>query len=405
VADAFGQVRQVLDRYAHPEVLPPVHVHHSLVTPDGDSTPLVQLPPRLNQPARLLFRWVSAADERQESNGHPSTQPVCGWVVPNHLDKSFVIYSAEGRELGAVQLVDDPDGWQGKAVRWVRLPSAALDANTPPGRTSEPAADEIPNAHLHRLVNWFLRLNTLGAPTLSDFLARLEDAGQSVPPAAARAQEHVSAMIGRPLVLVRAAVQLQLDAPPAIDQSWIQAEAPNPWQHTPTPDPRGFTRVRFPVRLGEPHQGGDGLIGYFVDTQVEDASFLHGSRDDLFLTCDPAVTPVMLTLLMEPQAGVRIRSGILPTKCITLPPHGISAALADLDLTFLAAPVLAGAAEPPTMPLPTDVPGDWYWIAPSAAGLLKVEPVGKEQAKTPSLFRPMQLSEGWVTLRKALRKP
>lgn len=132
---------------------------------------------------------------------------------------------------------------------------------------------------------------------------------------------------------------------------------------------------------------------------------LRGSRDDLFLTCDPAADPVMLTLLMDPQAGVHISSGILPTKCITLPPHGISAALANLDLTFLAAPLLAGAAEPPTMPLPTDVPGDWYWIALTAEGPLTVEPVGKEQAKTPSLFRPMQLYEGWVALRKSLQKP
>jgi hypothetical protein len=404
VVDAFGQSRKVLDRYARPAVTAPVHLHHSLVTPAAAARPLLQLLPRLNQPARLLFRWVSAADARQESDGHTSTQPVCGWVVPNRLDKSFVIYNADGHELGAVQLVDDPAGWQGKAVRWAQMPSAALDATASPGRTARPTADEIPNAPLRRLVNWLLRLNIQGAPTLTDFLGRLEAVSQSMPPSAAWAQGHVAGMIGRPLVVVRATVQLQLDAPPALDQSWIQAEAPHPWQHTPPAEPRGFTRVGFPVRLGAPPQGGSGLIGYFVDTEAEDVMRLHDSRDDLFLTCDAAADPVMLTLLMEPQAGVHISSGILPTKCVTLPPHGIAEALANLDLTFLAAPLLAGVAEPPTMPLPTDVPGDWYWIAPTAEGPLTVEPIGKEQAKTSSLFRPMQLYEGWVTLRKPLRK-
>ena len=43
------------------------------------------LPPRLMQPARINFRWLSADSGSQELNSHPESTPVYGWLLANHL--------------------------------------------------------------------------------------------------------------------------------------------------------------------------------------------------------------------------------------------------------------------------------------------------------------------------------
>ena len=66
-----------------------------------------ELPPRLSQPARLNFRWLSADRDVGETNDHPSTSPICGWVVTNFLDSGLEIYAADGEALGEIS--PDPD--------------------------------------------------------------------------------------------------------------------------------------------------------------------------------------------------------------------------------------------------------------------------------------------------------
>jgi hypothetical protein len=46
---------------------------------DGTAKPVVSLPPRVMQPARINFRWLSAEDDEEEMNDHPATTPICGW--------------------------------------------------------------------------------------------------------------------------------------------------------------------------------------------------------------------------------------------------------------------------------------------------------------------------------------
>ena len=39
-----------------------------------------------------------------ETNDHPATSPVCGWIVPNHLDVSLAFYDADGSPIGSFGL-------------------------------------------------------------------------------------------------------------------------------------------------------------------------------------------------------------------------------------------------------------------------------------------------------------
>ena len=54
-----------------------------------------ELPPRLAQPARLNLRWL-AADDAMEMNSSIATIPICGWVLPNNLDGSLLVYDNHG---------------------------------------------------------------------------------------------------------------------------------------------------------------------------------------------------------------------------------------------------------------------------------------------------------------------
>ena len=108
LVDVFGQV-MTLATAGHVQGDP------LAVTPSRDLSPAAgdsanahkaYLPPRLIAPARADAHWLSAAhnddvpavkDDFVEMNDHPATSPVCGWIMPNHLDASLAFYDADGQ--------------------------------------------------------------------------------------------------------------------------------------------------------------------------------------------------------------------------------------------------------------------------------------------------------------------
>lgn len=97
--DVYGQKRQV-------DITKLIRA--ASMTPDAQS-PLapsaIYMPPRLTQPSRLLFRWLAAnSPGLDEMNAHPATSPICGWLLPNHLQGNFFIYNRQGAPLGSLRL-------------------------------------------------------------------------------------------------------------------------------------------------------------------------------------------------------------------------------------------------------------------------------------------------------------
>ncbi|CAB1078651.1 hypothetical protein D1AOALGA4SA_6387 [Olavius algarvensis Delta 1 endosymbiont] len=96
IVDAFGQTLK----------LPVNTINESAMTSDTMLHPAhsclvgsaITLRPRFAQPMRLRFDWESASRGAGENGG-----PVCGWILPNHLEKSLTIYAASGKPLGALQ--------------------------------------------------------------------------------------------------------------------------------------------------------------------------------------------------------------------------------------------------------------------------------------------------------------
>lgn len=396
LVDTFGRVRRVVetidDENPHD---PDIRLAGALRTGERN---LACLAPRLVQPSRLLFSWMSATDPAQESLGDAGTSPICGWIVHNRLDQSLTAYAADGRVLGAIQPKRGESGTEMPV--WSKLPPE-------PGARAQIESD-VENPYLRGFLLGFVQTAAGAGHMLQDFrnlLDRIEDI--SVPSGDVGLH---TILTGRPLALVRARLRLELDGPPMGDGGW--------------------TAMRFPVRLGDRRLGPDGLVGYFVDGESTaqytkmrlSAEEKPGNRSNDYFDHEQFVEAAcarsqkdgtMLTLLMDPRFGVHVVSGILPADAPFLPQPLVAAGMGGLEVPFLVAPVIAewqGGTGAPTMPLPTTGHGDWSWtsLAPPASGAadgpppdataagLRQVPVSSGQGVGGGLFGPRALYEGWL---------
>ncbi|MGA8043258.1 MAG: hypothetical protein WCA37_10675, partial [Terracidiphilus sp.] len=71
----------------------------ALVTPGRSE--LLALPPRFTSPSRLWFRYMAGDGSENEANADVS--PVCGYLMPNHLDGDLEFFGIDGANLGFVR--------------------------------------------------------------------------------------------------------------------------------------------------------------------------------------------------------------------------------------------------------------------------------------------------------------
>jgi len=325
------------------------------------------LPLRLAQPARLNFRWLSAAHGTVESNVHPATSPICGWFLPNDLDGEIAVYAGSGHLLGSV----------GNGGIW--LPAPGDDAAPRSWR-------DIADSNLARAVRWLT--DNPEQDLTGVFLEMLEAALQQIDPKDAATHQARAVLIGRPVALVRARLRLVLQQGMPTDQS-LRALLDR--LQGGQPDTHGLESVRFPVRLGEHGQLDDGLCGYWIEDGHDFAGnefhLPHGVgtgtshprisvpdstrlRDyPLQLTADGAA--LTLSMLVDPRGSVHATTGILPTKSIAIPPDQYQDHLASLRVTFRTAPVLT-PRDRVELPLPNEPGFSWSWLERGTTGWSRV---------------------------------
>ncbi|MFN0191867.1 MAG: jacalin-like lectin [Aestuariivirga sp.] len=321
------------------------------------------LPLRFAQAARLNFRWLSAAHEDIESNAHPATSPVCGWLLPNDLDGEVAVYGRTGHLLGSV------------AAGGIWEPA--------PGDAVAPRSwREIPDVPLRRVVRWMTLPSNSDA--IGSFLEMLDAALEQIDPKDAAQHQARALLIGRPIAVVRARLDFALQHHAALDQS---ANALRARIAGGEDDSHGIGAVEVPVRLGEHDQLNDGLCGYWIE---EGAVF----RDETFYTphgVNPGTPhdriralgdeplgefPIRLTaggpaqtvtMLVDPRGVVHATCGVLPAKSIAIPPDQYARQAAELRVTFQTAPILT-APDDVALPLPSEPGYSWSWIEASADG-------------------------------------
>ena len=373
LVDTFGQVKDL-------DV-------SSIITTEQMETPespyLVTLPPRLVQPARLNFRWLSASQGEQEMNSHPATTPICGWILPNNLDNSLAIYDNQGKALGSIN----------QLAQW----------EPAPGSDPKIYPSDISNLYLRRVVNYFslakheVDLSQRKQDSLQNFISALDSGLENIDPENFAQHQGLALLMGRPIAVVRASLNLELQGLPAINQDWDM------FWHDLRQNGRetdGFEQVKIPIRLGEYKQFNDGLIGYWMEDEdvldkkdvLSDNFYASQSDSDTIGDSDTIKghqikfhpldnpwhidlalkdAPQMFTMLIDPRGKVHATCGILPTKTIDIPPDQYQQALEKIEITFLSTPILTdlialsdltSLAKKINLSLPVEAGYEWSWL-------------------------------------------
>lgn len=374
VVDRFGQACDVIDPLgtggatdARAKRLVPARscTPATQVVTGATEKTFAELAPRLLQAARLRFEPTDISG----GDAGPGTDPVAGWVLPNHLDGALSVFGSRGHGLGEVR----------------RIATGGLGWDPAPGSvypTIASLAGDYP------VLEKFL--TPLAARSHEDFvtvLAAIDETLFTVNPLGGWDDQTLTVLAGRPLALVTARTWFELAGPPLLDPSWER------WRHVVDPATgalprRAFLDYTWQVRLGTLANQDDGLIGYFLNGDYPRLHAVHcpaGSPDylapigagyPLRLLAGAVPEPAALTLLVDPRVAVHAVTEILPATALTIPASAYERGLRNLRISLRMGPLLAGttlitdpanpAARIPALaaPRPSTRHGDWQWRQP-----------------------------------------
>jgi len=354
------------------------------------------LPPlRLSQAAQLRFRWRIAGRYAGEASVAPAGSPICGWVVPNRLDGGILLYAGDGKPIG--RLVpgadDDEPEWFG-----------------PPSADDAPGLADALAAHNAVLAGFGLSLLNDRSRYLRALTATLDATRSYVAPALVGADRELGMLVGTPLALVQAELDLSLLGLPAIDMSLDALRADIAATGSPLDrSDRDASRVQFGVRLGNLHRADDGLIGFFgpgaggepdfgtffADADGEHDAIHPAAPDTLTLTSDPAAAPLVVTLLIDPRCPVHAATGILPIKSLAIPGDLVTRSLAAVEYTFPIGPLIV-PSDRIGAPAPGAAPG-WRWLERDGHRWHEPEPLAALDPGLPPSGR-QRIVDGWLLL-------
>ena len=417
LVDTFGRIKRVVESGKNPEIITcqSLTIPSNLTPPQSWRDP-IYLPPRLAQPARLNFRLLSATQSKEnqknsrslaegEMNDSPATSPICGWILPNNLDNSLTVYDNRGNAL-------------------VIINSQAILESIPGRDLTEKEIKETiekTNPYLRKMVEY---LRDRGKAFFTDFLTAVNKSLETIDPEGFAQNQAISLLVARPLALVRAKVNLELQGIPAISQNITDFSADvivNPNRST-----ADFQKLKFSVRIGEYQQFNDSLVGYWVETAegtYERSTFyapqscyvpeekiktlFEGPKDptpDTPINLEQSLegeTAQTLVMLMDPRGQINATCGVLPAKRISITPEHYLPALQSIAVTFLSAPLLSDLnpienENKIKLSLP-GVPGYlWSWVGKEGTTWSNrpLHPVDSQSISS----SPQKIYDGWLKL-------
>ncbi len=432
VVDAFGQIL----RGGQQSPIPNIYWAESIATysPNykGNTKNFGQLPPRLAQTAKVNLDLLQGDDDRIKSNSADLTSPICGWVMPNHLDNSLIVFNAAGENMGAIIKVGreakSPDASRDYTIRWDAVPGSNAVLGAPP---------DLPNEHLEAFVMRLLATAANGSGAYDDLMDSIDSSLWAMGNFGRQAG-NLSVLLGRPLAVVRAEVGLSLGGLPLFNQSWIATGEFYDREGTYRLSYPPYCDVPFHLRIGDSQFTTNGVMGYFQSDNYDTFYAVYGSglqtsrlkkalsepasqgrlgldeyettlrgtpgfktayvNTGHLVTLPPSASPVKLTLLVDPSGDIPVIPGSLPATAVSLPNGPVASALNNLKATFRAGPLLLNP-DRIQMPTPAEVKGNWAWRARKDVTTWNDEvpitpstPVATLNTTTPSLI------EGWIVL-------
>jgi hypothetical protein len=398
VVDGFGQSVSLLAANNNPtggkaSAFTPIRSQQ--VTPAnpnislGDYTPaqFVQQPFGLVQPAQLAMRWVDATNDANEVGLTADANPVCGWVLPNHLDVALAIYDQQGQLLGEVR-----EDLNRQTVAWYPAPDSLAPINTP---------EQIPNVHLRGVVTGLMAAQKQAATTFDNFVKVIDESLWLVDPLGPRSDLDMAVLIGRPLAVLRLRLALELEGDTRTNQSWAD---------TFTANDNAVSQTAFALRLGSLALREDGLIGYYAGEGFQTFNSVHypsgldassdyvkpiGGKAGNYLSLTPNGSPAFVTLLMDPRGSLHGTTGILPVKEISLPNGFYESTLSNMEITFSVGSLLTSAASI-QIPRLAEQNGAWSWISHSSITQFESDAVDFSSPNARLSAPSMVIQDGWL---------
>lgn len=423
LVDTFGRYKEIDTQ----QLLRP---HRQLI---GNA---VYSPPRLLQPSRLSFRWVDNL-----KSGQPT--PIQGWLGYNVFDETLLLFDEAGEFLGHINSDGEWCNQAGmmqvlaedmpKQLREFVLKLLSFHANnrikkatflTQAGATeaiwqlfidvgvlrpmlndasgapstdkallmpmsqAEWAANVEPATHINFAAsrNWFSysRASNNYWPRLKQAIRRGMD---NIEPETAVEKGQPGTI--KPLAIVKAKLDLQLQGGGESDKSWSALKLDlNKHRRSD----RDYLQVKFPIKLGEFSNLDDGLIaywkvtegqrlpadGYFpqsdmadIDGYIDAANFNPNEHDYVDqirqegvanLSQSLAANPISILMLMDPDASVHATTGVVPKKSLYLPPEAYRDVIGNIRSRYFMAPLLTPIKQT-AMPLPAGE--QWLWEMPT----------------------------------------
>ena len=215
---------------------------------------LAQVPPAINQPARLNCCFV-AHDTRQDSDPsnysywRPTTEwenPIWGWVVLNYADYGIQFFL--------------PDGTFYREVR-IAAPTAPITSPlSAKWLPFDPPTTPVGGPDAAQLDQLLALLTAQDQTYLLAFISMLNQSLETCTSAPGAYGTFLNSLVGRPMALVNAAWSVELAADAKTDQSSLDGHET---KQQDTGLLEGAEIYQFPLKIGDMDRAHDGLVGYF----------------------------------------------------------------------------------------------------------------------------------------------
>jgi hypothetical protein len=298
-----------------------------------------QLPPRLLQHAKLDLKFIHNRNDNNVIDLETGVNPICGWIINNHLDHSILLFLPDGTHAGKLTLVQKTTV---KTVQW----------QSTPGKT-DISINDI-KSQSEQLYSFITALKDKSAIEFSALKSAIDSTLWTTDPLGNRTDQNLSALIGRPLALVRTRLQFLLEGRSIKSCDWPKFLKDNP--NIPP-----YTSSTFSIRMGDQDTREDGVIGYFEDKKytvfnsvvkpLKGQDFVKqigpvGSTNGNYIHLPfDGKTNKLITLLVDPRGAIHATTGILPVKEIQLPVQFVNKPLTAMEITFSVGPLLSSVQE------------------------------------------------------------